>query len=455
MKYLGLDIGTTTISAAVMECSGGDIRNAKALDCLTADNAGAIPAADPCLRLQDPEKILDTAGFLLETLLLVHPGIAAIGVTGQQHGILYTDGSGDAVSPLFTWQDRCGDKACHDGLSYSEYLGRLSGRMQPSGYGNVTCFYHLQNGLVPGNARSYCTIPDYVAMKLTGRPEPSCDPSMLQSLGLFDAASNSFMTDVMERAGMDVSLLPAFAESPVIGTWREIPLTAAIGDNQASFYGSAFGDTNGILVNVGTGSQISLFSKDYMECAGLETRPFPSGGYLLVGASLCGGSAYALLRDFFMETASMFGIRDADWYQCMSDYMNAHACPDNVPVFDTRFSGTRLDPDLKGSITGLDTDNFKPLHFLYGMLDGISGELHGMYSAFSAAQNKKSPDIPRTLYGSGNGLRKNPYLVKSFENRFGLPLKLSQFKEEAASGAALYAALHSCRRAERDPERYA
>ncbi len=441
MKYLGLDIGTTTISAAIMECPRGDIRNAKALDCLTADNAGAIPAADPAMHMQDPEKILDTARFLLETLLLVHPGIAAIGVTGQQHGILYADGDGNAVSPLYTWQDKCGDKTYRDGLSYSGYLSNLSGRLQPSGYGNVTCFYHLQNGLVPLNARSYCTIPDYIAMKLAGLSKPACDPSMLQSLGLFDAASGSFMTDVMEAAGMNISLLPNLTKSPMIGSFRGVPVMAAIGDNQASYYGSTCSDTDSILVNVGTGSQISLYSQDYMECTGLETRPFPSGGYLLVGASLCGGSAYALLRDFFRETASMFGIKDADWYLCMTDYMNSHTRPDNIPLFDTRFRGTRLNPDLKGSISGLDAGNFKPLYFLYGMLDGISRELYGMYSAFSAAQHKKSPDIPRTLYGSGNGLRKNPYLVKCFEERFGLPLKLSLFKEESASGAALYTAV--------------
>ena len=54
-----------------------------------------------------------------------------------------------------------------------------------------------------------------------------------------------------------------------------------------------------MLVNVGTGSQFSVFTPHYLQADGLETRPMPGGGYLLAGASLCGGRAYALLEQFF------------------------------------------------------------------------------------------------------------------------------------------------------------
>ena len=41
------------------------------------------------------------------------------------------------------------------------------------------------------------------------------------------------------------------------------------------------------------------------------------------------------------------------------------------------------------------------------------------------------------LVGSGNGLRKNPALQRTFESLFGLELHTPQHKEEAAFGAAL------------------
>ena len=68
--------------------------------------------------------------------------------------------------------------------------------------------------------------------------------------------------------------------------------------------GATDGDIHTMLVNVGTGSQFSVYTKDYMTCPGLETRPFP-GGYLLVGASLCGGRAYF---PGFTLTAAVSGL---------------------------------------------------------------------------------------------------------------------------------------------------
>lgn len=43
---------------------------------------------------------------------------------------------------------------------------------------------------------------------------------------------------------------------------------------------------------------------------------------------------------------------------------------------------------------------------------------------------------------SGNGLRKNPHLCRIFERTFGAELILSDNDEEAACGAAIYAAKH-------------
>ena len=77
--------------------------------------------------------------------------------------------------------------------------------------------------------------------------------------------------------------------------YKDIPVTVAIGDNQASFLGAAGSENNTLLVNMGTGGQISVLTDQYFETEGIEARPFLGGKYLLVGASLCGGKAYALL----------------------------------------------------------------------------------------------------------------------------------------------------------------
>ena len=79
-------------------------------------------------------------------------------------------------------------------------------------------------------------------------------------------------------------------------------VTAAIGDNQAAFLGAVGNREDTGLVNMGTGGQVSMLSRQYFAKDGIEARPFLGGGtYLLAGASLCGGRSYALLEEFFRK----------------------------------------------------------------------------------------------------------------------------------------------------------
>jgi len=64
----------------------------------------------------------------------------------------------------------------------------------------------------------------------------------------------------------------------------------------------------------------------------------------------------------------------------------------------------------------------------------MAEELTGMYRSYLASGGTNAP-----LIGSGNGLRKNPFLQRCFTEAFGCPLTLSDCAEEAACGAALFA----------------
>ena len=91
MNTLGIDIGTTTISAAVLE-------DGQFLASETRANGAFIPSALACAREQDVEKITQIALSVIETLFERYPDIHSIGVTGQMHGILYVDADGNAVT---------------------------------------------------------------------------------------------------------------------------------------------------------------------------------------------------------------------------------------------------------------------------------------------------------------------------------------------------------------------
>ena len=98
MDHLGLDLGTTTISAAVLDADGG-------LLCTRTVPGGAAVAGQPWERKQDARGIEHAALSLLDGLLQEFPDIGCVGLTGQMHGIVYVDAAGQLLSPLYTWQD--------------------------------------------------------------------------------------------------------------------------------------------------------------------------------------------------------------------------------------------------------------------------------------------------------------------------------------------------------------
>ena len=431
MKALGLDIGTTSISAVVFEDSAG------VLAARTVKNDSFLEGA-PWERIQDPQKIRATAMAVVGELLTAFPDVEAIGVTGQMHGILYLNNQGEPVSPLYIWQDGRGSLPYNEHKSWADYLSEVTGYPLATGYGLVTHAWNLRHGLVPEAAVKLCTIHDYLAMLFAGKTVPVTEPTDAASLGMYDLINHRFDPEALKKAGIDPAILPEVVSDPHLGCGEfGIPVFNAIGDNQASFLGATGGRTDVLLINMGTGGQISVYSPEYLETNTLETRPFPEVGWLLVGASLCGGRSYALLETFFRETVKMVTGEEVNAYEAM-DRALENTTPADIPVVSPLFQGTRKDPSLRGCITGLTPDNFTPVHLLQGLMQGMADELCGMYQGYL----DKGGTAPAAMIGSGNGLRKNRHLCRVFEKTFGCPLILSHYQEEAACGAAIYAAKH-------------
>lgn len=424
---IGLDIGTTSISAVAVKASTGALLRA-----VTVPNDSALPSPDGISRLQDPARIAKTALGLKEALAAEFSSVAAIGVTGQMHGILYLDRAGRAASPLYTWQDGRGNLP-YAGSTYAAYLSERTGYPLASGFGLVTHLINREQGLIPAEAVTFCTIQDYIAMLLARREMPLLHASNGASFGCYDLTAQDFDRSAMKKAGLDGSLLPAVTtETAVIGQNHGVPVAAAIGDNQASVLGSLW-ENGDILVNIGTGSQVSAVVSVPAPFPAGAVRPYVDGRFLLAGSPLCGGRAYALLRRFFARCAERFGGDGRDIYDVMNN-MAAEQSEDHALVVDPRFCGTRNDPALRGSVSEISEDNFTPEQLTRGVLWGMADELHELY------RQMPLPAPAAGLVGSGNGVRKNSVLRQYLEEQFGLKLKLPAHREEAAFGAAVFAA---------------
>lgn len=421
MKLLGIDIGTTSISFSVSE-------GKNSLASYTVRNLSGI-AGSGNIR-QDADKISDLIQDQLVKIFHEYPDIERLGLTGQMHGILYVDYEGKAVSPLYTWQDNSADKQYAD-TTYVDFIELSTGRSIYSGYGLATHFYHNINGLVPENASCLCTIADYVAMQLAGKKRPYMHISNAASIGLYDLRKKNFDFEAIADLNLNEGLLPeVYDRAIILGEYDGKSVCLGIGDNQASFIGSVQDYSREILLNVGTGSQISCMYNEICQDYGIETRPLDKDKYLLVASALCGGRAYALLEHFYEQVLDMAGIKPWNLYNAME-----RAARENTAAglkTDTSFCGKRGKRGVFGGIRDINEENFTPGALAESFLRGIAEELLPAYEKFRTLGEY---DL---LRASGNAVRENGYFREIIEEIYNMPLVLVPYREEAALGAALF-----------------
>ncbi len=428
---VGIDIGTTTLSAAIL-----NLTKQQFAEFYTLPNDCKIPDPPSGFALQDPEKILTKVKSLLGHIIRSYPNTKAIGITGQMHGILYLDKEGKPCSDFMTWQDKRADRIAQGDLTYCEEIFAKTGYRVASGYGFATHYHNKQNGLVPKNAVTFCNITDFTAMALTERKAPLIHSSMAASFGCFDLQSRSFDRTALERLGIDDLTLPEVTNTfALCGSFQGIPVSVAIGDNQASFFGSVSDPEHSLLINIGTGSQISMRS-DRWDGGNdtVEVRPLANGHTLLCGCALCGGASYALLERFFRAYQAAATGADTPQFEVLNQ-LAREAYQEGKPPLSvcTAFKGKRSDPSAQGGILGITEENFTPGQLALGILYGMCRELQDCFPTL--------PPDKTTVIASGNAIQKNPLLSRILTELFHLPVKLSQNKEEAAVGSALFASV--------------
>ncbi len=407
MKSIGIDIGTTSICGISADCQSGEI-----LKSVTLSNDSFIETDKAFERIQDSSKILSKVFTLVEEL--VDEDTVSIGFSNQMHGILYADKDGNALSPLYIWQDARGNEIYKDGKTYAETIGGFAG------YGLVTDFYNRVNKLVPENTAYCMSIGDFATMHLCEKTAPLMHITNGAAFGCFDIKESRFTVDLPY-------LPPITKDFAVVGEYNGIPVTVSVGDNQASFIGSVK-DNDTALINVGTGSQISVICDSADVGEGLEARPFDGEKYLAAGCALCGGRAFAMVERFLARAVEIAtGEKPESLYTRI--YKILESKKETSMKADSRFCGTRLDPAITGSYYGITENNFTPDDMLLSTLYAMTDELYGMY----ASSGKKCV----SLVCSGNGIRKNAALREITSKTFGCEVQVPFYKEEAAYGAAL------------------
>ena len=448
---LSLDIGTSNLCALALSCDSlGPVAICSKINDTEIAN---LPAGH---HEQDPLRIRDLCLELIQKLLsekkVRENEVVGIGITGQMHGVLLVNSDLQPQTNLITWRDQrtlASDKSGYIDKAV-EALGadmqQRTGCRLHAGYGGATLQWLQKNGRLSEGAVAL-TIADYVAGCLTG--VCATEATHAASWGIFNLQKGDWDSEAVDKLGISKKVLPTLnstakplgtilpAIAKQLGLGSDVQVCSPVGDNQASIIGAAGFADDVLVLNLGTGGQISIPQKVYKFVEALETRPMPFGGFILVGASLCGGWSYACLQKFIQATVREFTaaeLNDEEIYSRMNEIAAETEKGASGISVDTRFSGTRHEPNLRGSISGIGVDNFTVSNLARGFVEGMVTELADMASRASIK------DFTRII-ASGNAVRRNPVVPDVIESIFGLPCYISTNREAAARGAAYTAAI--------------
>jgi sedoheptulokinase len=429
----GIDVGTTNIELLL-----ADLERFRIAARFSAP-VRRIVNSNPYAFEQDAAGI---AASVRELFGKVKLPVSSVGVTGQVHGIVYTDEALRPLSPLYTWLDRRGVEPWKGGTPQTA-LEEKTGIRLPVGWGLLTHYANRLFGRVPAGARRVMGIPEFVAGILTGGPLARTDDSMMASFGAWEAPGvyrNSLLAEVLSPdCPAFLKAAPPFA---VVGRLAEgifpgnAPVAYPVGDNQAGFFGALPRPEESCLISIGTSGQISFFSTSAACPAGMELRPYQGKGYLQVGATLAAGKSYEALFTLVKEIVHVSGGRIGDEAVFALMKQAAKAAGKTSLVFETTLGGTRRDAAKRGAITGISLDNFRLGDLALSAIDGVVREL----ADFTEPAGGASLDGLRYVTITGSAPEKNALFMDAIRRQFGRDVRIPAF-DGAGFGAAVIGAV--------------
>jgi hypothetical protein len=215
-----------------------------------------------------------TAGTILREIGHQHD-IDGLWLCTEMHGILVlpdTDGAGvdtGQQATYISWRDGRAMQAI-DGESTYERLSTptiaaeffaLSGMKLKAGLPFLT-LAHLQRADQLPNAMRLCTLADWLLWR-GGECNPGIHPSLAAGTGLYDLEKQQWSPHLLQLAGLNPQLvrLPRVLSAgqnlgQITLGGRKISLFGALGDMHSASFGAGFPMQAGMMVNLGTGSQV-------------------------------------------------------------------------------------------------------------------------------------------------------------------------------------------------------
>lgn len=440
MAYLlGIDVSTTATKALLIDERG------RVVAVSAAEYSFETPR--PLWSEQDPALWWDGAVQSIRTVLsqsAIRPAeIAAIGLTGQMHGLVLLDAAGRVLRPAILWNDQRTGEECDE---IRRRLGRqrliqISGNDALTGFTAPKVLWVQRHEPEVYSRAQHLLLPkDYVRYRLSG--EFAMDVADGAGTILMDVRQRIWSDEVIDALEIPRSWLPPLFEGPQVtgrisaeaaaatGLRPGTPVVAGGGDQSAQAVGVGAVEEGIVALTLGT-SGVVFASTDrpliepnarlHAFCHAVPAR------WHLMGVMLSAGGSLRWYRDTFAPGAA---------------YDDLLAPSAAVPpgseglLFLPYLTGERTpypDPLARGAFVGL-TVRHGTAHLVRSVLEGVA---YGLKDSFTLMAGAGLPPV-RQVRISGGGAR-SPLWRQILADVLATELVTVNTTEGAAYGAALLA----------------
>jgi xylulokinase len=412
----GVDSSTQSCKVVVADAETGVIAR-----------AGSAPhpdgtEVDPAAWQAAFERAVEAAGGL--------DGVAAVGIGGQQHGMVCLSARDEVVRPALLWNDTRSAGAAEDlirDLGGPEAWAEAVGSVPVASF-TVTKLRWLARNEPESAARtaSVCLPHDYLTWLLTG--ERVTDRGDASGTGYWSPATGEYRTDLLELAFGRGPALPRVLRpaEPAGRTASGAVVSAGTGDNMAAALGLGLrpGD---VVVSLGTSGTVFTVSEVPSADASGAVAGFAdaTGRYLPLIATL---NAARVLD----AATRLLGVDHEELSRLALSAPPGAGGLVLVPYLEGERTPNK--PDATGSVHGLRLDNATPAHLaraaIEGMLCGLADGLDALL-----AQGARAERI--LLIG---GAARSEAVRRIAPTIFGRPVLAPPVGEYVAEGAAVQAA---------------
>ena len=438
-KVLGIDVGTGGTRAVLLDQAG------RVLGAATAEHA---PMASPQLGWaeQDPRDWWRAARIAIRECLVKASAkaneVAAIGLSGQMHGLVMLDENGEVLRPALLWCDQRTEKECQ-GITERVGAKRLIELVANPALTGFTLpkiwWVRAHEPQVWARARSLMLPKDYVRFKLTGAR--ATDVADASGTLLFDVVNRRWSSEMLQASDLQPEILPQVFESPEItgrvskdgaaasSLQEGTPVVAGGGDQAAGAVGMGIVEPGNVSATIGTsGVVFAATSRPVVEPQGrIHTfcHAIP-GRWHVMGVTQGAGLSLRWFRDQFCVGAS--------YDELMKEAAAAPAGADGL-LWTPYLMGERtphLDPNARGALVGLTAQHTRA-HVIRAILEGVAFSLRDTFTIF------RDLGVPVKSIRLGGGGARSPLWQQIQADVYGMRVDLIAAEEGAAYGAALLA----------------